>query len=46
MAQKYFKQQGIDDQLRSSSRAAELQAGNQAFEDGYADGFKQTHPRQ
>lgn len=46
MAQKYFKQQGTGDQLRSSSRAAELQAGNQAFENGYADGFKQTHPRQ
>jgi hypothetical protein len=44
MAQKYFKQQGSGDRLRSSSRAAELQAWDLAFENGYADGFKKTHP--
>ena len=45
MAQKYFKQQGSGDQLRSSSRAAELQAWDLAFENGYTDGFKKTHGR-
>jgi hypothetical protein len=46
IAQKYFKQQGSGDQLRSPSRAAELQAWNLAFEKGYTDGFKKTHPQQ
>ena len=45
MAQKYFKQQGSGDQLRSSPRAAELQAWDLAFENGYTDGFKKTHGR-
>ena len=45
MAQKYFKQQGSGDQLRSSLRAAELQAWDLAFENGYTDGFKKTHGR-
>jgi hypothetical protein len=44
MAQKYFKQQGSGDQLRNSSRTAELQAWDLAFENGYTDGFKKTHP--
>jgi len=46
IAQKYFKQQGPGEQLRSPSRAAELQAWNMAFEKGYTDGFKKTHPQQ
>jgi hypothetical protein len=45
MAQKYFKQQGSGDQLRNSSRTAELQAWDLAFENGYTDGFKKTHSR-
>ena len=36
MAQKYFKQQGSGNQ----------QNWNLAFENGYADGFKKTYPRQ
>jgi len=43
MAQKYFKQQGSGSQLRSSSRAAELQNWDLAFENGYTDGFNKTH---
>jgi hypothetical protein len=39
----YFKQQGFGNQLRSSSRAAQLQAWDLAFENGYTDGFKKTH---
>ena len=46
MAEKYFKQQGSADQLRSPSRASELQAWKQAFENGYTDGFKKAHPQQ
>jgi hypothetical protein len=42
MAQKYFEQLGSA--LQSSSRAAELQASKQAFEKGYTDGFRKTHP--
>jgi hypothetical protein len=45
MAQKNFKQQGSGDQLRNSSRAAELQAWDLAFENGYTDGFRKTHGR-
>ena len=36
MAQKYFKQQGSGDH----------QGWDLAFEKGYADGFKKTHPQQ
>jgi hypothetical protein len=43
MAEKYFGQQRSADQLRSPSRAAELQAWKQAFEKGYMNGFKKTH---
>ena len=43
MAQKYFKLQRSGDQLRSSSRAAELRAWDLAFEN--TDGFKKTHGR-
>src|SRR5256886_10207146 len=43
MAQKYFKQQGSGEQLRSPSREGELQAWGQAFEQGYTEAFKKTH---
>ena len=46
IAEKYFKQKGSADQLRSPSRASELQAWKQAFENGYTDGFKKAHPPQ
>jgi hypothetical protein len=46
MAQKYFEQQGSDDKLRNFSPASGLQARKQAFEKGYTDGFKKTHPQQ
>jgi len=36
MAQKYFKQRG----------SGEKQSWDQAFENGYTDGFKKTHPQQ
>ncbi len=45
-AQKYFKQQGSGEQLRSPSREGELQAWHLSFEKGYTDGFKKTHPQQ
>ena len=44
-AQKYFEQQGPAEQLQNPSRAADLQAFKQAFEKGYAAGFKKTHPQ-
>jgi len=44
MAEKYFKQQGSADQLPSPSRASEVQAWKQAFENGYTDGLKKAHP--
>jgi hypothetical protein len=47
MAQKYFKQQqGSGDQFQNPSRAGGLQGWKQAFEKGYTDGFKKTHPQQ
>jgi len=46
MAQKYFKQQGSGEQLRNPSRAGELQAWELAFENGYTEGFRKTHPQQ
>ena len=45
MAQKHFKQEGTGNQLRPPSRAGELQAWDLAFENGYTDGFKKTHPQ-
>ena len=45
VAQKYFEQQGPPEQLQNPSRAADLQAFKQAFEKGYAAGFKETHPQ-
>jgi hypothetical protein len=38
MAQRYFSGE------QTPSREAELQAWKQAFENGYTDGFKKTHP--
>jgi len=46
MAQKYFAHQGSGDELRNLSPATGLQARKQAFEKGYTDGFKRTHPGQ
>ena len=46
MAQKYFEQQGSGDDLRNTSPAGGLQARKEAFEKGYTDGFKKTHPGQ
>ena len=46
MAQKYFEQEGLGNQLRNLSRAAGLQAQKQALKKGYTDGFKKTHPGQ
>jgi hypothetical protein len=46
IAQKYFEQQGLGEQLRNPSRAGGLEACKQAFEKGYRDGFKKTHDRQ
>jgi hypothetical protein len=44
MAQKYFEQQASGDELRNPPPAGGLQARKQAFEKGYTDGFKKTHP--
>lgn len=46
IAQKYFEQQGSGDELRNPSPAGGLKARKQAFEKGYKDGFKKTHPQQ
>ena len=46
MAQKYFEQQGSGDELRNPPPPGGLQARKQAFEKGYRDGFKKTHPDQ
>ena len=47
MAQKYFEQQGSSgDQVQNPSAPGGLQARKQAFENGYTQGFKKTHPSQ
>jgi flagellar biosynthesis/type III secretory pathway protein FliH len=46
MAQKCLQQQGPEEQLRNPSRGGGLEACKQAFEKGYTDGFKKTHPQQ
>jgi hypothetical protein len=46
MAQKYLEHQGAGDELRNLSPAAGLQARKQAFEKGYTEGFRKTHPQQ
>ncbi|PYK08191.1 MAG: hypothetical protein DME61_10805 [Verrucomicrobia bacterium] len=44
-AQKYFEQQGSGEQLPNSSGAGGPQAWKEAFEKGYTEGFKKTHPQ-
>jgi hypothetical protein len=46
IAQKYFPQHAPGEELRSPSQAGGLQARKQAFEKGYREGFKKTHPDQ
>ena len=46
MAQKYLEHQGAGDELRNLSPAGGLQGRKQAFEKGYTDGFRKTHPQQ
>ena len=46
MAQKYLEHPGAGDELRNLSPAGGLQARKQAFEKGYTDGFRKTHPQQ
>ncbi len=46
MAQKYLEHQGAGDELGNLSPAGGLQARKQAFEKGYTDGFRKTHPQQ
>ena len=46
MAQKYLEHQGAADEFRNLSPAGGLQARKQAFEKGYTDGFRKTHPQQ
>ena len=44
MAEKYFEQQGSGDQLQNPPPPGGLEARKQAFEQGYTEGFKKTHP--
>jgi hypothetical protein len=44
IAQRYFEQQGSRDQLQNPPPAGGLEARKQAFEEGYTNGFKKTHP--
>jgi hypothetical protein len=44
-AQKYLEQQGSGQQLPNASGAGGPQAWKQAFEKGYTEGFKKTHPQ-
>jgi hypothetical protein len=44
MAQKRFEQQGSGDQLQNPPPAGGLEVRKHAFEEGYTDGFKKTHP--
>ena len=46
IVRKYFEQQGSADELRNPSPAGGLQARKEAFEKGYKEGFKKTHPQQ
>ena len=45
IAQKYFNQQGSGEQLPNVSPASGVQAWKHAFENGYTDGFRRTHPQ-
>jgi hypothetical protein len=46
IAQEYFEQHGSGDQVQNPSAPGGLQAPKQAFENGYAEGFKKTHHSQ
>jgi hypothetical protein len=46
MAQKYLEPQGPGDQLQNPPQPGGPEARKQAFEKGYRDGFKKTHPGQ
>jgi hypothetical protein len=46
MAQKYLEHQGSGEQLPNVSPASGAQAWKQAFEKGYTEGFRKTHPQQ
>jgi len=46
MAQKYFEHQGSGDELENPPPPGGLEARKQAFEKGYTDGFRKTHPQQ
>jgi hypothetical protein len=46
LAQKYFEQQGPEEQLQNPSRAGGLDGCKKAFEKGYTAGFKKTRPQQ
>ena len=44
-AQKYFEQKGSGEQLPNSSGKAGPEAWKEAFEKGYTERFKKTHPQ-
>jgi hypothetical protein len=44
MAQRYFDLQGSGARFQGPLRAGDMQARKQAFEKGYTDGFRKTHP--
>ena len=46
MAQKYFEHKGSGEQLENPPQPGGLQARKEAFEKGYREGFKKTHPAQ
>jgi hypothetical protein len=46
IAQKYFEHQAPGDELQNPPPPGGLEARKQAFEKGYRDGFKKTHPGQ
>ena len=46
MAQKYFEHEGAGDELQNPPQPGGLQARKEAFEKGYREGFKKTHPDQ
>jgi hypothetical protein len=45
MAQNYFQHQESGDTLQNPPRPGGLEARKQAFEKGYTEGFKKTHPQ-
>jgi hypothetical protein len=46
IAQKYFEYQAPGDQLQNPPPPGGLEGRKDAFEKGYKDGFKKTHPEQ